>query len=124
MCRKLVSDDICKYPNINCTLTEAILNLGPIGKKIIKRNIKDNTRRNKIIDEKKDFLFNFFHSKRPIKCNPWKCSNRTRGEFSSLPIDKVYSFTNNVNYTTKLKKNPKPFRIPKIYGDYFDKKVY
>ena len=84
--------------------------------------MKINDDREKILKEKDDLMYNYLHSKPPVKYNPWKFSNRIIKEFSRCPSDKVHSFAKD-----KLPKPnylAEPFRRPKIYGDYFAKNVY
>ena len=122
VCRKLSGDYINKYPNIRSSLTPPNVKLGKIGKRIISYYIKNNNKNEKIMREKDDFLYNYYHSKPFFGFNPWKFSNHIIKEFSIFPIDKIHS------YSLDVKKKPKymvkPFRRPKIYSDYFDKNVY
>jgi hypothetical protein len=122
VCRKLSSDYINKYPNIRSSLTPPNVKLGKIGKRIISYYIKNNNKNVKIMREKDDFLYNYYHSKPFFGFNPWKFSNHIIKEFSRVPIDKINSYSLEVK--TKPKYMVKPFRRPKIYSDYFDKNVY
>ena len=92
-----------------------------MGKRIILKFIKDNEEKDKIIEEKKDFINKYFNSKPPGNYNPWKFSNHIIKEFCKTPVDKVYSFSHMMepkpNYMTK------PFRRPKVNGDYFDNNI-
>ena len=103
-------------------MTPPNVKLGKIGKRIISYYIKNNNKNEKIMREKDDFLYNYYHSKPFFEYNPWKFSNHIIKEFSIAPIDKINSYSLDVK--TKPKYMVKPFRRPKIYSDYFDKKVY
>ena len=124
VCRKLRSDYINKYPNIRASLTPPPPNvkLGKIGKRIISYYIKNNNKNEKIMREKDDFLYNYYHSKPFFERNPWKFSNHIIKEFSIAPTDKINSYS--IDIKIKPKYMVKPFRRPKIYSDYFDKNVY
>ena len=66
-----------------------------------------------------DNFFKYMHSKPPLELNKWKFSNHIINEFSTPRLDKVYSFR--VDKSPPPKYMTKPFRRPKIDGDYFDK---
>lgn len=83
--------------------------------------MKDNDKKEKILKEKDDFIFKYFHSKPTLECNSWKFSNHIIKEFSRPPVDKVYSFA--IDIKPKPKYMTKPFRRPKENGDYFDKNI-
>ena len=85
--------------------------------------MKDNEEKEKIIKKKKDFLFEYFHSKPKYKSNPWKFSNHIIKEFSRPPNDKIHSFAISTIIKAKPKYMTKPFRRPKENGDYFDKNL-
>ena len=84
--------------------------------------MKDNEEKERIMKEKNDFIYKYYHSKPPLECNSWKFSNHIIKEFSVFPGDKVYSFAKPMDPQPKYMT--KPFRRPKIYGDYFDKNVF
>lgn len=68
-----------------------------------------------------DNFFKYMHSKPPLELNKWKFSNHIINEFSIPRLDKVYSFR--VDKSPPPKYMTKPFRRPKIDGDYFDKHI-
>ena len=97
-------------------------NLNELGKKIIRKYIEDNQKREKILIRNSDYLYQYNHQGKPITYNLWKNSTHTLDEFSKVPIDKVHIFKKeplcNPAYLTK------PFRRPKENGDYFDKNIF
>ena len=121
VCRKLFGDNIRQYPNIKQSKKASTIDLGKMGKRIILKYIKNNEEKEKIIEEKKDYIYKYLHSKPPVKYNPWKFSNHVIEEFCRTPVDKVYSFSHLMEPTPKYMT--KPFRRPKIYGDYFDNNI-
>ena len=122
VCRNLYGNYLSEYPNIKLSLTSSCDRLGKLGKKIISYYIKDNDKNEKKMKEKDEYLYNYYHSKPVFDVNPWKYSNHIIKEFSRPPIDKIHSFSSIVR--VKPKYEVKPFKRPKIYGDYFDKNVY
>ena len=122
VCRNLSGDYINKYPNIRSSTTPPNVKLGKIGKRIIAYYIKNNNKNEKIMNEKDDYLYKYYHSKPYFESNPWKFSNHIIKEFNKVIIDKINSYSLDVQ--EKPKYMVKPFRRPKIYGDYFDKNVY
>ena len=76
----------------------------------------ENTLRN---NDKNFFIY--LHSKPPLELNKWKFSNHIIKQFSVPELDKIYSFK--ADKPPKPKYMTKPFRRPKIYGDYFDKHI-
>ena len=122
VCRKLSGDYINKYPNIRSSLTPPNVKLGKIGKRIISYYIKNNNKNEKIMNEKDEYLYKYYHSKPYFESNPWKFSNHIIKEFNKVIIDKINSYS--LEIQEKPKYMVKPFRRPKIYGDYFDKNVY
>ena len=121
ICRKLFGYDLNKYPNIKTNVYSSTINLGNDGKRIIKKFMKDNEKKEKILKDKDDYIFKYFHSKHRPEYNTWKYSNHIIKEFSRPPIDKIYSFAMDIK--PKPKYMTKPFRRPKINGDYFDKNL-
>lgn len=122
VCRKLCGDYINKYPNIRTSLTPTNLKLGNLGRKIISYYIKDNDKKEKIMREKDEYLYKYYHSKPFYEKNPWNFSNNTIKEFSKSPTDIINAYS--LDIKEKPKYLVKPFRRPKIYSDYFDKNVY
>lgn len=122
VCRKLYGSFINEYPNTKLPLTPSTVKLGKIGKRIISYYTKDNDKKEKIMKEKDDYLYKYYHSKPIFESNPWKSSFHSIKEFSRPEIDKIYSHS--IDLKSKPKYMTKPFRRPKIYGDYFDKKIY
>jgi hypothetical protein len=94
--------------------------LSELGKNIITKFINDNEEKIKTLREKEEEIFKYNHSKHPVEFNPWKFNNHSLQELSTIPADKVHSF--------KTMPKPKylihePFKRPKIYGDYFEKRI-
>ena len=108
------------YPNAKVPFSQSMIKLGKDGKRIISYYVKDNEEKEKIMIKKEEFCYNYCHSKPFIHYNPWKFSNHIINEFNRPLADKIHSFATyrNKQYIAK------PFRRPKIYGDYFDKKIY
>jgi hypothetical protein len=111
-----------EFPNGELPFPSLSVKLGKLGKKIISYYIKDNKENEKIMNEKEEYIYKYYHSKPYFEKNHWKFSNHIIKEFSIPPLDKIH-----IN-KPEIKKNPeyktKPFRPPKIYGDYFDKNIY
>ena len=120
-CKKLYNDYLNKFPNIKSSLPSSV-KLGKLGKKIISYYIKDNEEKEKIMNQKDDYIYKYFHSKPYIEYNKWKFSNHIINEFSRSPSDKIHSFSSEIK--EKPKYLAKPFRRPKIYGDYLDKNIF
>ena len=67
-------------------------------------------------------LKGYYHSKPHYEFNPWKFSNHIIKEFNRPPADKIHIFCSDIK--DKPKYITKPFRRPKIYGDYFEKNIF
>lgn len=109
---KSFGSDFGELKNLN-TLSE-------LGKNIITKFINENEEKTKSLRKKEEEIFKYKHSKHSVEFNSWKYNNHSLQEFSSIPADKVHSF--------KTIPKPKyliqePFRIPKIYGEYFEKRI-
>ena len=113
--------EINKFPNGRSSLTEAINNLSPSGKKLLKVFINeyDKGEKKKRDDEQKLYIYK--HSKPPIQYNSWKFSNHIIEEFSRPKADEIHGFREKIK--TKYPYNAEPFRRPKEVGDYFDKNI-
>ena len=72
--------------------------------------------------EKDDYLYKYYHSKPIFEINQWKSSAHSIKEFSRPDIDKIHSYS--IDVKPKPKYMTKPLRRPKIYSDYFDKKIF
>ncbi len=72
--------------------------------------------------EKDDYLYKYYHSKPIFEINQWKSSAHSIKEFSRPDIDKIHSYS--IDVKPKPKYMTKPFRRPKIYNDYFNKKIF
>ena len=72
--------------------------------------------------EKDDYLYKYYHSKPIFEINQWKSSAHSIKEFSRPDIDKIHSYS--IDVKPKPKYMTKPFRRPKIYSDYFNKKIF
>jgi hypothetical protein len=121
VCRKLWNDEINKFGDINNTVEKVTQNLTKPGKKMIKTFILQHDKSEQKDRDEDERLYKYIHSKHPIKLNPWKFSNHVIEEFCRTPVDKVYSFSHLMEPTPKYMT--KPFRRPKIYGDYFDNNI-
>lgn len=75
----------------------------------------------KLLRKTEDNFFAYKHSKPPLELNTWKFSNHEIKIFSTPPLDKVHSFR--VEKEPKPNYMTKPFKRPKIDGDYFDKHI-
>jgi len=121
ICRKLWNYELNKYPNQKSSVTEAIENLAPYGKKLIKMFINENDKREQKSIDEEELLFKIKHSKPPLNLNTWKFSNHVIEEFSRPKADEVHGFREKVK--TKYPYTVDPFRRPKDQGDYFDKHI-
>ena len=121
ICKKLYNYELNKYPNNQFTIDEAVKNLAPYGKNLIRTFINENDKREqkqKIFEEK---LYEFKHSKPPVYLNPWKFSNHVMGEFSKFKADEIYGYREKPK--TRYVYTVEPFRRPKEHGDLFDKHI-
>ena len=122
VCRKLYGDCLDEFPNIKSPFSPSSVKLGKLGKKIISYYIKDNDEKEKIMKEKDEYIYKYYHSKPVFEKNPWKYNDYSIKEFSRPPIDKIHIFS--LEIKEKPKYIVKPFRRPKIYSDYFDKNLF
>ena len=121
VCRNLVGREFHGNPNRERSVDEAVKGLTNDGKRMITQFIKENKKvENALITNENNF-FSYLHSKPPLELNKWKFSNHIINEFSIPKLDKVYSFRVDKQPTPKYMT--KPFRRPKIDGDYFDKHI-
>ena len=88
---------------------------------MITTSIKENKKVEKALIENENNFFEYLHSKPPLDLNKWKFSNHIIKQFSVPELDKIYSFRTDA--PPKPKYMTKPFRRPKIYGDYFYKRI-
>ena len=102
-------------------MDEAVKGLTNVGKKMISQFIQENKKIEKALIENENNFFEYLHSKPPLELNKWKFSNHIIKQFSVPELDKIYSFK--ADKQPKPKYITKPFRRPRIYGDYFDKKI-
>ena len=108
-------------PNRERSPTEAVKGLTNVGKKMITQFTQENKKvENALLTNEKNF-FAYLHSKPPLELNKWKFSNHIIKQFSVPELDKIYSFR--ADKPPKPKYMTKPFKRPKIYGDYFDKNI-
>lgn len=121
VCRNLVGREFHDNPNRERTVNEAVKGLTKEGKKMISQFIETNKQVEKNLIANENNFFEYLHSKPPLELNKWKFSNHTTKQFSIPELDKIYSFR--VDKKPKPKYMTKPFRRPKIYGDYFDKNI-
>ena len=103
------------------SLTEAIQNLAPSGKKLMKVFINENDKREQKMKDDEEKLYIYKHSKPPIQFNSWKFSNHVIEEFNRPKADEIHGFREKEK--TKYKFTVDPFRRPKEKGDYFDKHI-
>ena len=120
-CKNLIGRDFNKYPNSDRAITDVVNGLSKKGKRMITKFIENNKKKEKQLKLIENDFFKYMHSKPPLKLNNWKFSNHIIKEFSTPKLDKIYSFT--VETKPEVKYMTKPFKRPKIYGDYFDKKI-
>lgn len=110
-----------KYPNVEKNLNDSIKGLTVGGKKLITKFVEANKQMENIMKTNEKNFFIYTHSKPPLDLNKWKFSNHIIEHFSIPKLDKVYSFR--VEKKPKPSYMTKPFRRPKIDGDYFDKHI-
>ena len=121
VCRNLIGRDLNKYPNIERNIEEVVKGLTSSGQNLISRFMTNTKKTENDCRNNENNFFIYTHSKPPLYLNKWKFSNHIINEFSTPKLDKVYSF--------RVEKKPqpnymtKPFRRPKIDGDYFDKHI-
>jgi len=121
VCRDLIGRDFNKYPNIEKKVDEVTKGLTFSGKNLMSKFMNNNKKMENALRNNENNFFIYTHSKPPLELNKWKFSNHIIYEFSTPKLDKVYSF--------RVEKKPqpnyltKPFRRPKIDGDYFDKHI-
>ena len=121
VCRNLTGRDFNKYPNIEKSLNETVKGLTFNGSKTLTKFIENNKMIEKELRANEENFFKYLHSKPPLNLNNWKFSNHIMEYFSVPKLDKVYSFR--IDKSPKPKYMTKPFRRPKIDGDYFDKHI-
>ena len=121
ICKKLWNYELNKFPNNQFTVDDAIKNLAPKGKKLIKLFINDNDKKEQKQKMEEEELYVFKHSKPPLNLNPWKFSNHVIEEFSRPKIDDVYTPKEIIK--PKYQYTVDPFRRPGDHGDYFDKHI-
>ena len=121
VCRYLVGREFHNNPNRERSLSEAVNGLTNDGKRMITQFIKENKKVEKALITNENNFFAYLHSKPPLELNKWKFSNHIIKQFSVPELDKIYSFR--TDKPPKPKYMTKPFRRPKIYGDYFDKNI-
>jgi hypothetical protein len=103
------------------SISQTVADLTTSGKKMIKKFMETNKQLENSMRNNENNFFIYLHSKPPLQLNKWKFSNHVIEHFSVPKLDKVYSFR--VDKTPKPKYMTKPFRRPKIDGDYFDKHI-
>ena len=121
ICRRLINDEINHFPREKRNIIETTKNLTCPGKKILETFIRQNEKSERRQRDEEKRIFQYKHSRPPLKLNPWKFSNHIIEEFSRPKIDE--------NYTPKEAIKPKyqytvePFHRPGDHGDYFDKHI-
>ena len=96
---------------------KSLFPLGNYGEKLIETFKKQNSKREKILRDKEELLWQYKHSKPPIFINPWKDTNHQNEYFNFVPFDKVYSFK--VEKKQKNLLHSSPFLPQRKIGDYF-----
>ena len=121
VCRNLVGREFHDNPNRERSINEAVKGLTKEGKKMLTTFIETNKQVEKDLITNENNFFSYMHSKPPLELNKWKFSNHIIKQFSVPELDKIYSFR--IDKRPKPKYMTKPFRRPKIDGDYFDKNI-
>ena len=121
VCRDLIGREFNKYPNREKNIDESVKGLTLAGKTMMTKFIETNKKIENALRTNEKNFFIYKHSKPPLELNKWKFSNHIINEFSTPKLDKIYSFR--VDKKLAPKYMTKPFRRPKIYGDYFDKNI-
>lgn len=121
VCRDLIGREFNKYPNREKNIDESVKGLTLAGKTMMTKFIETNKKIENALRTNEKNFFIYMHSKPPLELNKWKFSNHIINEFSTPKLDKIYSFR--VDKKLAPKYMTKPFRRPKIYGDYFDKNI-
>ena len=121
ICKKLWNYELNKFPNNQFTVDDAIKNLAPKGKKLIKLFINDHDKKEQKQKMEEEELYVFKHSKPPLNLNPWKFSNHVIEEFSRPKADEIYGYREKKK--VKYAYTVEPFRRPKEKGDLFDKHI-
>ena len=121
VCRDLIGREFNKYPNREKNIDESVKGLTLAGKTMMTKFIETNKKIENALRTNEKNFFIYKHSKPPLELNEWKLSNHIINEFSTPKLDKIYSFR--VDKKLAPKYMTKPFRRPKIYGDYFDKNI-
>ena len=121
VCRDLIGREFNKYPNREKNIDELVKGLTLAGKTMMTKFIETNKKIENALRTNEKNFFIYMHSKPPLELNKWKFSNHIINEFSTPKLDKIYSFR--VDKKLAPKYMTKPFRRPKIYGDYFDKNI-
>jgi hypothetical protein len=121
VCRNLIGRDFNKYPNIEKKVDEVTKGLTFSGKNLMSKFMNNNKKMENDLRNNENNFFIYTHSKPPLELNKWKFSNHIIKQFSVPELDKIYSFKTDA--PPEPKYMTKPFRRPKIYGDFFDKKI-
>ena len=121
ICKKLWNYELNKFPNNQFTVDDAIKNLAPKGKKLIKLFINDHDKKEQKQKMEEEELYVFKHSKPPLNLNPWKFSNHVIEEFSRPKADEIYGYREKKK--VKYAYTVDPFRRLKDQGDLFDKHI-
>ena len=114
----MIGRDLNRNPNMERSVSQTVADLTTTGKKMIKKFMETNKQLENSMRNNEQNFFIYLHSKPPLQLNKWKFSNHVIEHFSTPKLDKVYSFR--IDKTPKPKYMTKPFRRPKIDGDYFD----
>jgi len=125
VCRNLFGEYIDKNPYGHGYDTEkALKGLSVDGKRMIKKFINQNIKRENLLKKKQLLLYEeVIDHKTPKNEKPfWKSGLHVMKHFGPPLIDKCYKFK--MAPIPKYDLNQPPFRRPKIDGDYFDKDIH
>ena len=125
VCRKLYGENIDKNPYCyGYDKEKASRGLSQEGKKLIGLFINENIKREKILRQREELVYNDLHSKNtPKNERPlWKSGLSIMEHFGPPLIDKVRKFRA-PEIENHLINQP-PFRRPKEQGEYFDPNIH
>ena len=125
VCRKLYGENIDKNPYCyGYDKEKASRGLSQEGKKLIGLFINENLKREKMLRQREEMVYNDIHSKyTPKNARPlWKSGLSIMEHFGPPLIDKVRKFR--APEIEKHQINQPPFRRPKEQGEYFDPNIH
>ena len=125
ICRNLFGEYIDKNPyRQGYDIERASRGLSVDGKRMIKKFIDQNIKRENILKKKQQLLYEeVIDHKTPKNRNHfWKSGLHVMEHFGPPLIDKCHKYK--AEPIPKYDLNQPPFRRPKIEGDYFDKDIH